>query len=59
MARPRGCVESVESGESRAAAHPDVREAMGDAGRARILDGFSVDMMVRKTLRVYAEAIHG
>ena len=38
---------------------PDERQAMGRAGRARICTDYSVETMVRKMVRVYAEAISG
>jgi glycosyltransferase involved in cell wall biosynthesis len=38
-------------------AHPQLRQAMGEAGRTRVMHDFSVQKMVRNTLRVYAEAL--
>ncbi len=34
---------------------PERRRAMGEAGRRRFLERFTVDRMVDETLRVYAE----
>ncbi len=38
---------------------PDVRIAMGAAGRTRALDHFSMQAMARRTLDVYSEALAG
>ena len=39
--------------------HEDVRSRMGAAGRARIVDAFSVDRMAKDMIAVYEEALAG
>jgi glycosyltransferase involved in cell wall biosynthesis len=52
-----GDAEALAGAIVRLAAEPEVRAAMGAAGRARVAENFALEAMARRTLELYRECI--
>jgi glycosyltransferase involved in cell wall biosynthesis len=55
---PRGNFEAFAKALNRLTEDPDLRRAMGEAGRKKALLEFTLDRMHKQTLRVYEEVLH-
>lgn len=56
---PRGDVETLRAHVAGLAANPTLRQSLGAGARRHYEERFTLDLMIRRTLAVYAEALAG
>ena len=56
--KPAGNARLLAQAIARLAAEPELREAMGAAGRARVIENYSIDAMAHGTLELYWACLH-